>query len=325
MGPTMYGYTALAGWRWSFGLATILAGITFGLIAFLPETLASKILVNEARQQRCSPNCEAMFAEAELDRRPLSHILLTTVSRPVRMFFTEAIVFFSSIYVSLVFAILFLFFQAYIYIFRDMYGLSTSSATLAYIPMGVGTLLSWPLCIYYDSYLARAESRGAPWARIEEYRLLPLACAGGPILVISLFWLAWTSNSSIHWIVLMLAGVPFAVAFMLILVAFFNYLTDSYVIYSASALAAASCLRSLWGALLPLAASPMYSTLGIGWATSLLGFAAALLLPIPFVFIKFGVRIRAKSKICRLVVASRIAEKTASPLEEAEQGVISLV
>lgn len=39
----------------------------------------------------------------------------------------------------------------------------------------------------------------------------------------------------------------------------------------------------------------MYETLGIGWATSLLGFISIAMLPIPFVFFKFGPKIRAKS------------------------------
>lgn len=226
------------------------------------------------------------------------------------MFFTEAIVFCSCIFVSLVFALLFLFFQAYAFIFRDLYQMSVSSATLAFIPMGLGTVFSWVIFMSWDNYFEKAKSSGKLWTGIEEYRRLPLACAGGPLLVISLFWLAWTANASIHWIVPMLAGFFFAVALLLILAAMFNYLVDSYVVYSASALAAASCVRSIWGALLPLAATSMYSTLGIGWATSVLGFAALFIMPIPFVFIKYGCRIRARSKFCqKLAEMKRVAEQ----------------
>lgn len=217
--------------------------------------------------------------------------------------------FFSCIYIALVFSILFLFFQAYVFIFRDHYQMSTSNATLAFIPMGLGTLFSMVMFLLYDNYIAKAERRGAAWTKIEEYRRLPLACAGGPLLVVSLFLLAWTGNRDIHWIVPMIAGFPFALAFMLILVAFFNYLTDSYVMFSASALAAASCIRSIWGALLPMAASPLYNTLGIGWATSLLGFASIAMLPIPFVFVMYGDKIRGRSKFCQMVAKLKEAEE----------------
>ncbi len=40
----------------------------------------------------------------------------------------------------------------------------------------------------------------------------------------------------------------------------------------------------------------VYSKLGIAWATSLLGFIAAALLPVPWVIFKFGKQIRARSQ-----------------------------
>jgi len=70
--------------------------------------------------------------------------------------------------------------------------------------------------LWYDNFLARAQKRHAPWAEIEEYRRLPLACLGGPLYVISLFWLGWSSYGNVHWIVPMLSGVTFGMGFMLI-------------------------------------------------------------------------------------------------------------
>lgn len=46
----------------------------------------------------------------------------------------------------------------------------------------------------------------------------------------------------------------------------------------------------------PLFASGMYHNLGINWATSLLGFLAVALLPVPFLFYRYGARIRKLSK-----------------------------
>jgi hypothetical protein len=40
----------------------------------------------------------------------------------------------------------------------------------------------------------------------------------------------------------------------------------------------------------------VYRALGVGWATSLLGFMALFMLPIPWVFFKWGPAIRRKSK-----------------------------
>jgi hypothetical protein len=139
-------------------------------------------------KERCSPTYRSVLAPMKLDNRSISQILLITIIRPAQMFFMEAIAFFSCLYIILVFSILFLFFQAYIFIFRDLYGMSTSNATLAFIPMGLGTIFSMSLFILYNNFREKAQKRDATWESVEEYRRLPLACVGGLLLTILLFW-----------------------------------------------------------------------------------------------------------------------------------------
>jgi hypothetical protein len=71
-----------------------------------------------------------------------------------------------------------------------------------------------------------------------------------------------------------------------------SYLVDAFTIYASSAIAAATILRSILGALLPLAGPSMYATLGYGWGNSLLGFIALAMVPVPFLLIKYGEAIR---------------------------------
>ena len=52
---------------------------------------------------------------------------------------------------------------------------------------------------------------------------------------------------------------------------------------------------------LPLAARPMFLQMGVGPATSVLGGIACLALPVPFLFMKFGVRLRKLSKFAPAV------------------------
>ena len=96
----------------------------------------------------------------------------------------------------------------------------------------------------------------------------------------------------------MLAGLPFGCGFVLIFMALLNYLTDAYEIFAASAMAAASCARSLAGAVLPFAATPMYRKLGVPWASSLLGFLSLGMCVIPFLFLWKGDTIRVGSRFC---------------------------
>lgn len=81
-----------------------------------------------------------------------------------------------------------------------------------------------------------------------------------------------------------------------------NYLTDAYGMYSASALTSSVFTRNLAAAIiLPLAADPMYQKLHVGWACTTLGFVCSALSVIPFIMVKFGPAMRARSKICNLL------------------------
>jgi hypothetical protein len=69
------------------------------------------------------------------------------------------------------------------------------------------------------------------------------------------------------------------------------YLMDFYgPRYGASAMAANNLLRYLIGAAFPL---------GIGWATSLLGFVQLALTPIPWLFYRYGPRLRERTKYAK--------------------------
>ena len=61
---------------------------------------------------------------------------------------------------------------------------------------------------------------------------------------------------------------------------------------ASSGLASNTILRSITAALLPLAGRPLYSALGLGWGNSVLGFFALLFVPIPWLFYKYGSKIR---------------------------------
>lgn len=78
------------------------------------------------------------------------------------------------------------------------------------------------------------------------------------------------------------------------------YLIDSFTIYAASALASNSLIRSIMGAVLPLAAFPMYDDLGLGWGNSLLGFIACLMIPAPWLVLKYGEYLRKRFEIKNL-------------------------
>lgn len=238
-------------------------------------------------------------APIELEKKGFKQMATVILTRPIRMFLFEALVLVTCTYLALIFGILYLYFEAYPIIFQGIYHMDSGVSALAFIPIGVGALIAGGMFLKYDAILLKAKQQNKPWAAVEESRRLPLACVGGPLFAGSLFWLGWTANADIHWIVPMLSGIPFGIGMLLSFMALLNYLTDAYEIYAASANAASSTTRSIFGAVLPFAAPPMYSQLGVHWATSLLGFISLAMATIPFFFIKYGHKIRANSKMCQ--------------------------
>lgn len=86
----------------------------------------------------------------------------------------------------------------------------------------------------------------------------------------------------------LLVGVGIIAAFMSVQ----TYLVDAFTAHAASAIAANTVLRSLFGAFLPLAGLQMYDKLGLGWGNSLLAFVTLALSAVPPLFWIYGERIR---------------------------------
>lgn len=87
---------------------------------------------------------------------------------------------------------------------------------------------------------------------------------------------------------------------ILAFIAISMYLIDAFTIYAASALAANTVVRSVAGAVLPLAGLSMYEALGLGWGNSLLGFIAVGLIPVPILILRYGEWLRMRFEIKNL-------------------------
>lgn len=301
--PAISGFIAQnVTWRWVFAVSTLMTAATLPMIIFMPETYAPVLLSRKAKKLREETGDPEIIARSDLQKKTMRYVLTVVMTRPYRMLFQEVIVMCVAAYCSLAYAILYLYFEAYPMIFQgpdSVYKWSTGISGLAFLPIGLGALFAAPIYLWWDSYLAKAQKRRAKWAQKEEYRRLPLACIGGPLYVVSLFWIGWSARPGVHWLAPVASGVTFGIAFLLIFMALLNYLTDAYETFAASAQGIASTCRSVFGTLLPLAAHSMFSTLGIAWACSLLGFLSLAMCLIPFTFIRFGDKIRDNSKFCK--------------------------
>ncbi|KAM0149820.1 hypothetical protein ACHAQE_003896 [Botrytis cinerea] len=307
--PIISGFISPAlGWRWTFWIGLIVAGASWAPLVFLPETYGPVLLLKRAKRLRKETGNSEIFAPIELEKQDLKQMITVTLTRPIRMLFFELIVLAACTYLALAYGIFYMYFEAYPIIFEGIYGQSSGVSGLMFLPIGGGAILAIIVFLWWDTFLRKAQASGKSWAQKEESRRLPLAIFGGPLYVISLFWLGWTSRASIPFYVPMLAGIPFGMGFILIFIALLNYLTDAYEVFAASAMAASSCCRSLAGAVLPFAAKPMYTKLGVPWASSLLAFLSLLMCGIPVIFTWKGDRIREGSVFCQELKERKIKE-----------------
>ena len=113
-----------------------------------------------------------------------------------------------------------------------------------------------------------------------------------PFLPIGLFLMAWTSRVSVSYWVSLIGSAFVGVSFLGIFVGTYLYLIDSFESLAASALAIATVCRYVAaGAMIPVSI-PMYKNLGVPWALTMLGCISVLLTLVPFVFYRYGGRLR---------------------------------
>jgi hypothetical protein len=107
-----------------------------------------------------------------------------------------------------------------------------------------------------------------------------------------LFWYGWSLQRNAFPIVPLVGLGVFGFAMMGIFQPVQIYVVNAFGKHAASAMAATAVLRSLVGALLPLGGQRMYDALGMGWGNSLLAFISLGLVPVPFLMMKYGARLR---------------------------------
>ncbi|KAF3926353.1 hypothetical protein AA313_de0202322 [Arthrobotrys entomopaga] len=297
IGPIAGGYLgASEGWRWIFYvLAIALALVSIVSTFLLDETHHPTLLRRKARALNKANNTDKYRSIFHSDL-PASEVFTRAIWRPIKMLVFSPIILLLSLYVSVVYGYLYLIFTTFYVVFQGFYGFSTGSVGLSFLGIGIGSFLG--LIIFGGLndkvYIQQRNKNGG--VDKPEYRL-PMLTWSCWLIPAGMFVYGWTAEERVHWIVPIIAtgliGLGLLASFMPIQ----TYLVDAFSFYAASAIGANTILRSLVGALLPLAGQPLYDKLGVGPGNSLLGGIAILMMPIPVLFERYGERLREKFKV----------------------------
>jgi multidrug resistance protein len=282
-------------WRWVFWIMAIFGG-AFGLLLLVVgrETYAPILLEKKAAALRKETGDAAYKSKLAKDIPP-REIFVRAITRPMKMLFLSPIVGLMALYIGINYGILYLFFTTITFVFEGTYHFSSGSVGLAYIGVGVGMIVGMAvLGVLSDKIIKKQLAKGNVKP---EHRLPLLLTLPGAIgLPIGVFVYGWTTFYKVHYIVPIVATAFIGLGNLTAMMTIQTYLVDAFTVHAASAIAANTVLRSIFGAVLPLSGLSMYDALGLGWGNSLLGFISLAFIPVPIFFRFYGERIRTSKK-----------------------------
>ncbi|KAL9010873.1 MAG: hypothetical protein Q9173_004236 [Seirophora scorigena] len=181
-------------------------------------------------------------------------------------------------------------------VYERSYAFTVGQAGLAYFGLMAGFLIGQiTIGEFSDRYVKHMKSKHPGEMMQPEHRLPPLTL-GSLFLPTGFFWYGWAIQPYTHWMVLILGSSLVGIASMFSYLPVQLYLVDTYTVFTASAIASNSVVRSVCAALVPLGAEPLYQRAGYGWGNSVLGFIAVGFVPVAIFLVLYGERIRTNPK-----------------------------
>lgn len=284
-------------WRWIYWTFLIIAGVGYILLLLLvPETHHQTLLKRRAKKLRKLTGDDRYRAISELKVRTFKEKVNESLLRPM-ILLGELIVFLVTLYMSVVYGLLYMFFFAYPVVYMEGKGWSATMTGVMFLPIAggvvVATLLAPLINKDYNNKAKPYVDRGE--LPPPELRLRPML-VGCWFIPAGLFSFAWSSYPHLSWAGPCFSGFGCGIGFLSLYNPANNYIVDSYQHYAASGLAAKTFVRSIWGACVPLFTVQMYHKLGYQWATSLMAFISLACCLIPYAFYIWGARVREFSK-----------------------------
>lgn len=191
-----------------FWILTIVCTINTLLgFLFLRETYTPVILAN--RCIKASKEHGTEYTYPGQDNRSVTTKIMSSMQRPLRILFTQPIVFTMAIYQAIIFASMYTLFTSMEQTYKmKPYSFDTVQIGLLYLFPGVGFLIAVLGIVPRIDKVFNAMTKRNNGESKPEYRL-PLANIGSVLLPVSLFWFAWTLEYRVHWAITITATLFF--------------------------------------------------------------------------------------------------------------------
>ncbi|KAK8060387.1 MFS multidrug transporter-like protein [Apiospora saccharicola] len=293
-------------WRWSFWATTIADAVIqlLGLV-FLRETYAPVLLKWKRQRLVQESGNDGLHTPYDDPDRTVARTLRTAAARPFRMLATQVIIQVLALYMMYLYGLMYIVLVSFPSLFSGPaseggYGESLGIGGLNYISIGLGFFLGAQVCAplqdrIYAALKRRDLRHGGKGLGRPEYRV-PMMVPGAVLIPVGLFIYGWTAEYKTHWIGPNIGACLFSIGTIIGFQCVQGFLVDTYTRYAASAVGAATVMRSLAGFGFPLFAASLYDRLGLGWGNSLLAFIGIVIgWPSPVLLWYYGESLRKRS------------------------------
>lgn len=164
------------------------------------ETQPRVLLERKAKRLRASTGSQDLVSRlARTDSA--NQILVQALVRPMSLLFRSPILLVISLYVALVFGLLYILFTTFSPVFEGQYGFTTSTSGLVYLGLGIALVLD---VLLFSAINSRVQTRILKSHGLQrplpEHRLV-LMIFLSPFVAVGMFIYGWTVHYKVHWIV----------------------------------------------------------------------------------------------------------------------------
>jgi MFS family permease len=222
LGPLIASYMGQGtlSWRWTNWIMLIMSGLVMALIVLLqPETYGPLLLKWKAKHYRKLTGDHRYRSEMDMQKIALFSRITNACTRQFTLTVHEPIILFIALYMTVIYIVLFTFFDGYPFIFEEVYGVSQGITNVIWIAMYVGIALAslWVPVVYswtkkeFAAVSASPMTEGSSEGNATETESsspddestrkshptrpenrLWFAMLGAPLIPIGLFWMGWT-------------------------------------------------------------------------------------------------------------------------------------
>ncbi|PBL01691.1 MFS general substrate transporter [Armillaria gallica] len=291
-GPVIGGFAAQAnGWRWpQYELLWIAGFALIFLLLLLPETYEPTILLKRAQRLRKLTGNQELRSQGEKDKEgeSLGQVMQEALIRPF-ILAKEPVLMFANVYLGFVYAIFYLWFEAFPLVFTDIYHFNLGLSGLPFLAFAVSGAITYTAYVFYLKYhiaprYAKATDAGidiAPEIRLE------IGLIASIFIPTSVLIFGFTSKESIHWIVPVVGAALYLPGIFLTFQSILTYITSAYP--------SNDLFRSAIASVFPLFGRAFFVELGLDPGSALLAGISFLLMPVFWSPWKWGHVVRKRS------------------------------